>query len=43
MDRRHRVTMVAESIRGLDALSLLLLPRGCSFRIVDRAIEIAPL
>lgn len=42
VDRRQRVTVVAESIRGIDALSLLLLPRGCSFRIVGRAIEIAP-
>jgi hypothetical protein len=37
------VTVAAESIAGWDALSLLLLPRGCGFRIVGRAIEIAPL
>jgi hypothetical protein len=42
VDRRQPVTIVAGSIRGRDALSLLLLPRRCSYRIVERTIEIQP-
>jgi hypothetical protein len=43
VDRRQRVTVAVESLRGQDALALLLLPRGYGYRIVDRSIEIAPL
>lgn len=43
VDRRQRVNVGADSLRAHDALSLLLLPRGCGYRIVDRTVEIAPL
>jgi hypothetical protein len=43
VDRKQRVTVEAGPVRGQDALSLLLLPRGCGWRIAGRAVEIAPL
>jgi hypothetical protein len=43
VDRADRVTLAAESLRGEDALLLLLLPRGLGPRIVGRSVEIRPL
>ena len=43
VDRAERVTLAAESLRGEDALLLLLLPRGLGPRIAGRSVEIAPL
>lgn len=42
IDRRQRVTVVGESLVARDALSLLLLPRDCTYQIVERTIEITP-
>ena len=42
VDRRQLVTIEAESLRARDALSLLLLPRGCAYRITKGGIMIVP-
>lgn len=43
VDRRQTVTLDAKCLRACDALSLLLLPRGCGYRVVEGGIEIVPL
>jgi hypothetical protein len=42
VDREQRVSVGAKPLRARDALSLLLFPRGCRYRVAEGVVEILP-